>query len=328
MFKKIALAAALVTSAAFATWDYYPVLEAGKGSAEAGMYYDWDHKWSQAGLTIGARYSIIQNLELSLQGWGYQFWKEEDCDGCENGGDGLRDLTIGGRYQFDPMVNAFVDVNLPIGGDEVTNDEISLYFGAQFSMPVTTVPGLKFGTEGAFDWGFEHDNKERGLDMHLSGEVGYTVPNVGVTPFAGLKLKYRLKRKLRRHSVGVVATRIVKHLSVLQDKMHRRRERDAARVGVVNDQGSFKRASFVVQRRIGQRCGDYGQLAAQSAAPQLLAVAEPVRAKLGKRRDKSALRAVESPDKGAEEPNPVLFVLWMGEKPHNLFVRCKLVDEW
>lgn len=192
MFKKIALAAALVTSAAFATWDYYPVLEAGKGSAEAGMYYDWDHKWSQAGLTIGARYSIIQNLELSLQGWGYQFWKEEDCDGCENGGDGLRDLTIGGRYQFDPMVNAFVDVNLPIGGDEVTNDEISLYFGAQFSMPVTTVPGLKFGTEGAFDWGFEHDNKERGLDMHLSGEVGYTVPNVGVTPFAGLKLKYRL----------------------------------------------------------------------------------------------------------------------------------------
>ena len=192
MFKKIALAAALVTSAAFATWDYYPVLEAGKGSAEAGMYYDWDHKWSQAGLTIGARYSIIQNLELSLQGWGYQFWKETDCKGCENGGDGLRDLTIGGRYQFDPMVNAFVDVNLPIGGDEVTNDEISLYFGAQFSMPVTTVPGLKFGTEGAFDWGFEHDNKERGLDMHLSGEVGYTVPNVGVTPFAGLKLKYRL----------------------------------------------------------------------------------------------------------------------------------------
>ena len=50
MFKKIALAAALVSSAAFATWDYYPVLEGGKGSAKGGLYYDWDHDWSQAGL--------------------------------------------------------------------------------------------------------------------------------------------------------------------------------------------------------------------------------------------------------------------------------------
>ena len=109
MFKKIALASALAASAAFATWDFYPVLEAGKGSAEAGLYYDWYHDWSQAGLKVGARYSIIQNLEVSLQGWGFQFWSETDCNGCENGGDGLRDLTIGGRYQIDPMVALFLD---------------------------------------------------------------------------------------------------------------------------------------------------------------------------------------------------------------------------
>lgn len=192
MFKKIALAAALTAGAAFATWDYYPVLEAGKGSAEGGLYYDWDHKWSQAGLKVGARYSLIQNLEISLQSWGFQFWKEEDCKGCENGGDGLRDLTLGARYQFDPMINAFVDFNLPIGGDEVTNDEISFYVGAQFSMAIPEAPGLKFGTEGALDWGFEHDNIERGLDLHMAGEIAYTVPDIGVTPFAGLKLKYRL----------------------------------------------------------------------------------------------------------------------------------------
>lgn len=192
MFKKIALAAALTATASFAVWDYYPVLEAGKGSVEGGLYYDWDHDWSQAGLTIGGRYSIIQNLELSVQSWGFQFWSETDCEGCENGGDGLRDLIIGGRYQITPMVNGFLDIRLPIGGDEVTNDEISLYLGAQFSMKVTEAPGLKFGTEAAFDWGFEHDNYERGLDLHLSGEVGYTVPDVGITPFAGLKIKYRL----------------------------------------------------------------------------------------------------------------------------------------
>ena len=192
MFKKIALASALAASAAFATWDFYPVLEAGKGSAEAGLYYDWYHDWSQAGLKVGARYSIIQNLEVSLQGWGFQFWSETDCNGCENGGDGLRDLTIGGRYQIDPMVALFLDLNLPIGGDEVTSDEIALYMGGQFSMQVPEAPGLKFGTEAGLFWGFEHDNNERGLEIHLAGEVGYTIPDAGITPFVGLQLKYRM----------------------------------------------------------------------------------------------------------------------------------------
>ena len=191
MLKRIALAAALTAGAAFATWDYYPVLEAGKGSAEGGLYYDWDHKWSQAGLKVGARYSVIQNLEVSLQSWGFQFWAEEDCSGCANGGDGLRDLTLGVRYQFDPMVNAFLDLNLPVGGDEVTSDEIALYFGAQFSMNVKEAPGLKFGTEAGLFWGFEHDKTERGLELHLGGEVAYTVPNMPLTPFVGLQIKYR-----------------------------------------------------------------------------------------------------------------------------------------
>ena len=192
MFKKIALAAALIASAAFATWDYYPVLEAGKGSVAAGLYYDWDHDWSQAGLKIGGRYSLIQGLEVSLQSWGYQFWAETDCDGCPNGGDGLRDLTLGARYEIAPMITVFLDFNLPIGGDEVTSDEIALYGGAQFSMPINEVPGLKFGTEAGIFWGFEHDNYERGLDIHMGGEIGYTVPDVGVTPFVGLQIKYRL----------------------------------------------------------------------------------------------------------------------------------------
>lgn len=200
MFKKIALAAALIVSAAFATWDYYPVLEAGKGSAAGGLYYDWDHDWSQAGLKIGGRYSLIQGLEVSLQSWGYQFWGETDCNGCANGGDGLRDLIIGARYGLAPMITAFVDVNLPIGRDEwdgngtttAGSDEIYIYGGAQFSMPINEVPGMKFGTEAGILWGFEHHNYERGLDIHLGGELAYTVPDVGVTPFVGLQIKYRL----------------------------------------------------------------------------------------------------------------------------------------
>ena len=47
MFKKIAMACAFIATASFATWDYYPVLEAGKGSFAGGLYYDWHHDWSQ-----------------------------------------------------------------------------------------------------------------------------------------------------------------------------------------------------------------------------------------------------------------------------------------
>lgn len=201
MFKKIALICTFVATATFATWDYYPVLGAGKGSFTGGLYYDWHNNWSQAGLTIGGRYTIIEKLELSIQSWGYQFWSEEDCANCVNGGDGLRDLTIGGRYEVAPMVTVFLDMNLPIGGDEVSDDEIALYLGGQFSMP-TNVEGLKFGTEAGILWGFEHDNQERGLEFHLGGELAYTVPNVGVTPLVGMQLKFRVTESTWEDDAG------------------------------------------------------------------------------------------------------------------------------
>lgn len=199
MFKKIALATALIATASFATWDYFPVQEAGKGQAEAGLYYDWDNDWSQSGIKVGARYALIQNLELSIQSFGYQFWSEVDCKGCPNGGDGLRDLTLGARYQIDPRINAFLDVNLPIGSDDdgrnghpVSSNEVALYLGGQFSMAIPEAPGLAFGTEAGLDWGFEHDNFERGLEIHVGGEMDYTIPNVGLTPYLGLQFKLQL----------------------------------------------------------------------------------------------------------------------------------------
>jgi len=199
MFKKVLAAMALVASASFATWDYYPIPESGNGSAEAGFYYDDDHNWSQAGLKLGARITMLKNFEFAMMGWGYQFWNEEDCSGCVNGGDGLRDLTFGARFAVAPMVTAFLDLNLPVGRDEYdgqgthppSSGEFSIYAGAQFSVP-TKLDGFKFGTEGGFLWGFEHDNHERGLDIHLGAEGAYTIKNIGLTPYAGFLLKFRL----------------------------------------------------------------------------------------------------------------------------------------
>jgi len=191
MLKKIIMAAALTASASFATWDYFPVQEAGKGTVEGGLYYDKHHSWSQAGLNVGARYSVVQNLELSIQGWGFQFWAENDCNGCANKGDGFRDMALGFRYQLNPNVNIFADLHLPIGGDEVTNDEIAVYAGGQFATPINN--DLKLGTEAGLFWGFEHDHNERGLEMHLGGELDYTIPTAkSVTPYLGMQIKTKI----------------------------------------------------------------------------------------------------------------------------------------
>ncbi|MBO6136850.1 MAG: transporter [Fibrobacter sp.] len=203
MFKKIILALAIFVGASFATWDYYPIPQNKNGGAEAGLYYDKDHRWSQAGLKMGARLTMIKSLEIAFTGWGYQFWNEEDCSGCVNGGDGLRDLTIGGRFEIAPMITAFLDFNLPVGDDEYdgagtnppSSGEFSIYAGAQFSAP-TKMDGLLFGTEAGFLWGFEHDNHERGLDIHVGAEVGYTIPKVGLTPYIGMLLKFRLSESV------------------------------------------------------------------------------------------------------------------------------------
>lgn len=215
MFKRFILIMALAVSASFATWDYFPIRPALSGSAEVGLYYDWDHHWSQAGLSAGARISIIDVLELSVVGFGYQFWGEEDCDGCLNGGGGMRDVTIGGRFQINPMISAFLDAHLPTGYEEIDgykltppgSNEFSLYFGAQFSMNIKEAPGLSFGTEAGFLWGFEHTHYEkineqhwgsvlhhyeRGLEIHLAGEMDYKIPKTQVTPYLGMQYKLRL----------------------------------------------------------------------------------------------------------------------------------------
>ena len=64
MLKKIVLAAALAATASFATWNYFPVQEAGKGQAELGFTYGMPaEKVSTGDLFAGVRFTVIQNLE-------------------------------------------------------------------------------------------------------------------------------------------------------------------------------------------------------------------------------------------------------------------------
>lgn len=55
MFKKLSLAALLVATTAFASYDYYQLPEAGKGTVKGTFYYDSDDPWSQWSINASAR---------------------------------------------------------------------------------------------------------------------------------------------------------------------------------------------------------------------------------------------------------------------------------
>lgn len=184
MFKKIALAALLVASSSFAAWDYYHLPEAGKGTVKGQFLYDSDDPWSQWALNVGARYILVPNLELSLLSFGYLSWETDGSDGA-----GFTDLTLGARYAVMPIVNIFLDLNLPIGNNDVS-DRLSFTLGGQFSQEL--VPNLVLGTEAGVYWGFKRHDFEPGLVMNIAAELGYTIPEYGLTPFVGLELKYKL----------------------------------------------------------------------------------------------------------------------------------------
>ncbi len=214
MFKKILLLAAAIATSSYATWDYFGFPQNSQGSVKAGIYYDMDDDWSQMGLKVGARVKVAPTFELSLQGFGYQFWSENECDEniprCNNeGGNGLRDLIIGGRFALNPMINLFLDLNLPIGRDKYdgegttapSNHEIYLYFGGQLHNDIKSIKNASFGTEAGAFWGFRHHARERGLEFHLGGEFDYTLPAAPVTLLIGAQIKLRLFRSEYQNEV-------------------------------------------------------------------------------------------------------------------------------
>jgi len=193
MIKKVLLLAAALATSSFATWDYFSLQQNNQGSIKAGLYYDMDDDWSQMGIKVGARMNLAPQLELSVQSFGYQFWGENDCEGCGDGGNGLRDLVIGARFALDPELYFFLDFNLPIGRDKSdgvgttppSSHEMFLYFGAQHTKAIESIKGAAYGAEAGVFWGFMHHNIERGLEVRVGGEFDYTLPTAPVTLLIG-----------------------------------------------------------------------------------------------------------------------------------------------
>ena len=182
MFKKALLATAIAATASFATWDYFPVQEAGKGQAELTVPFKMQGDWTQLGVGVGARYSIIQNLEAGLR-LPYTIFTHFDGDDAK--ADGIGNLDLMFRYQFMPIMNAFVDVNLPIGDEEVSPDGLGIYAGVQYSQNFGMV---NFGSELGFGLRTEGDDEvSPPFDLKIGLEADFAV-NEMLTPYVGVDI--------------------------------------------------------------------------------------------------------------------------------------------
>ncbi len=181
MLKKIALATALLATASFATWDKFPVLEANKGQAEIGANYLIQGDVTQLGLFAQARYTVIPNLEL---GAAVPFVLFTHWDGDDAKQDGLDNIPVMVRYQFMPIMNAFLDFTVPTGSEDLRGKDspFGFHFGVQYSQPFGSVLfgseiGLALETAG-------DDDTTPPWDMNLGAEAQF--PMGMVTPYVGL----------------------------------------------------------------------------------------------------------------------------------------------
>ena len=182
MLKKIALVAAVAATASFATWNYFPVQEAGKGQAEIGVTDKMQDKLNQFALFAQARYTIIPNFELGVK---VPFVLFTHVDGHDLKQDGLGDIPVMLRYQFMPIMNAFLDVSVPTCSEDLCGkeDPVGFHFGVQYSQ----------------NFGFVNFGSELGLKLETAGDDKTTPPwdmNIGLegdfavsemfTPYVGV----------------------------------------------------------------------------------------------------------------------------------------------
>jgi hypothetical protein len=130
--KKVLAAALLCAASVFAAWDYFPVIEQGKGQGQIGS----------DGTKI--RYSPMQNLEVF----------------AANGNSTLRGYVTGARYQIGQL-SAGADIALPI-----RDVDFGIAPNVQFSMEVTET--VAFGVGADFGMQFADDTQ---MNLDVGGEL-------------------------------------------------------------------------------------------------------------------------------------------------------------
>jgi len=199
MMKKVLAAALLCAVSSFATWDYFPVQEAGKGEAKVGFgYLIPAEKMSSMALNFGARYSIIEGLEAAVMlnkgDAGFVLTCSVDSNDCgDPNKTGLNQPIVGVRYWLPMGLGIAVDVTIPAGGKNLVGDEpqLGLNAGLQYSTKFTEE--LALGAE-ALVTVIDKLSKDasNGMNLNAALELDYSVG--AVTPFVGIDLQQGLSK--------------------------------------------------------------------------------------------------------------------------------------
>jgi len=164
--KKVLAAALICAASSFAAWDYFPVIEYGKGEAKIGFSLSRQgdyHRGGEAGTgtDFRIRYSPLANLEFMST--------YVDAN-----------YVLGARYQVIPVLSAGVDIGFPI-----ITPAWSFTPNIQFSMPLTDALALgsnievtinteeSYGQDGR---GSKSQNKvTEGMDLSAGVELDLTL---------------------------------------------------------------------------------------------------------------------------------------------------------
>ena len=128
MFKKIIAACALVASTSFAAWDVFPILPGGQGQVKAAVGYTDQDPLTTLESVLGARFSLTDWLELSLQ-FDYLMFTHVNGDDVELDGPAL--LNPGIRFQLSPAFSIYGDMFVSLDDELTGSDYLTYDFGVQ-----------------------------------------------------------------------------------------------------------------------------------------------------------------------------------------------------
>lgn len=182
MLKKIMLGAAILATSSFATYSQFPVPEANKGDVKLVSDFTMQDKGKAWQLALKGRFVPVQNLEIWF---GLPYMLMTSWDGEDTNGDGMKNLTFGGRYQITPNVAGFLDLTFPTGKKAINSDGLTFNLGAQFSK---NFGSIDFGSELGFIFQTEGSDKAKaGPELHLNAEIDPIVSQT-ISPYFGLDL--------------------------------------------------------------------------------------------------------------------------------------------
>jgi len=208
--KKVLAAALLCAVSSFAAWDLFPVKEAGKGEAKLGVQYNINDplkEFSSLGINLGARYSVIEGLEIAIllnkAPGGFVVMRSvpdapaitiptvpgmpavpavPTAGSVGKDAKGLNQPIIGLRYWLPMGLGIFADVGLPLGSENLVSKEpdLDLSAGVQYSTKFNEQ--LSIGSEISFNKTFS--DPSTGADLGVAVEVDYSLG--GITPWVSV----------------------------------------------------------------------------------------------------------------------------------------------